>query len=317
MTYCYTVRNTGNWALVAHNLIDDQLGTILTNFPYNLMPGASAFLTMTIVVTDSVTNVATWSARGGGGAVASDDDLAQVVVVPPSLELVKTVGLDASVCASTDQVEVAPGTPVTYCYEVTNTGIEALDQHTLVDDQLGTILMNFPYNLMPGASAFLTQTVVVSDSITNIATWSAETDDGIAVSDEDTAQVVVIPPAIELVKTVGLDASVCAATDQVDIPAGTKVTYCYSVRNTGITSLETHYLVDDQLGVILSNFPYSLMPGASTFLTQTVTISNTVINEATWRGITAGGFEAIGFDTAQVNVEGDGLFDLFLPAINR
>lgn len=317
VTYCYEVTNTGTEILDQHNLVDDQLGEILTNFPYNLAPGASAFLTQTVVVSESVTNIATWSARTAGGVVASDDDSAQVVVVPPSLELVKTVGLEANVCASTEQVEISPGTRVTYCYEVTNTGIEALDQHTLIDDQLGRILLNFPYNLMPGASAFLTHTVVLSQSVTNIATWSAQTSSGVDASDEDTAQVVVIPPAIELVKTVGLDASACAVSDVVDITAGTQVTYCYTVRNTGITNLVTHHLVDDQLGVILSDFPYHLVPGASVFLTQTVTISNTVINEATWTGITASGIEAAGIDTARVNVEGDGLFDLFLPAINR
>ena len=55
------------------------------------------------------------------------------------------------------------GTPVTYCYTVTNTGAVALDFHTLVDDQLGTVLDNFFYALAPGASVFVTVDDVVLD----------------------------------------------------------------------------------------------------------------------------------------------------------
>ena len=80
----------------------------------------------------------------------------QAAVNVASLNLNKTVGTDASVCAVTDSIEAEPGTNVTYCYEVTNTGTDILITHNLVDDQLGTILVNFPYNLNPDNSAFLT-----------------------------------------------------------------------------------------------------------------------------------------------------------------
>jgi len=108
-----------------------------------------------------------------------------------SLTVNKTVGTNPLLCASTDQVEVAAGTEVTYCYEVTNTGLTNLVSHTLVDSELGALLTSFPYILVPSASAFFTQSVVLNASVTNTATWSALTSNQIQASDDDTATVIV------------------------------------------------------------------------------------------------------------------------------
>jgi len=317
VTYCYTVHNTGTENLITHDLVDDQLGLILDGFPNNLVPDASAFLTMTAVISESVTNHATWSALSSYGGTASDEATARVTVLPPSLTLSKTVGTDDTVCAETDAIEVGPNAQVTYCYEVTNSGLDSLVVHDLLDDRLGTILTDFPYSLAPSASAFLTQTVVISESVINTATWSADTADGRTASGGDSAQVTVVPPTLELVKTVGLNPALCANTDVVDIEAGEEVTYCYVVRNTGISSLVTHGLVDDELGTLLTNFPYVLAPDVSVFITQTVVISNSVINTGTWSALTPEGAQASESDTARVLVAGDPLFALFLPMLNH
>ncbi len=317
VTYCYTVHNTGTENLIEHDLVDDQLGLVLDNFPYILVPDASAFLTMTAVISESVTNHATWSALSTYGGTASDEATARVTVLPPSLALTKTVGTDANACSTTDAIEVRPFVRVTYCYEVTNTGLDPLVVHDLVDDRLGTILTDFPYVLAPSASAFLTQTVVISESVINTATWRADTVDGRTASGGDTAQVTVVPPTLELVKTVGLNPAACATTDSVDIEAGEEVTYCYVVRNTGVSMLVTHNLVDDELGTILPSLDYDLAPDVSVFITQTVVISNSVINTGTWSALTLEGAEASDSDTARVLVAGDPLYDLFLPMLKH
>jgi hypothetical protein len=67
-------------------------------------------------------------------------------LINASIALVKTVGLDPTTCAATDTLQVLAGTNVTYCYEVTNTSAITLTSHTLVDDQLGTLLLDFPYS---------------------------------------------------------------------------------------------------------------------------------------------------------------------------
>lgn len=89
--------------------------------------------------------------------------------------------------------------------------------------------------------------------------------------------------SIALTKTVGLSPLTCAATSNITVPpGGVDVTYCYTVQNTGNVTLSTHSLVDTPLGVILNNFAYDLLPGASAFVTTTANITETTINTATW-----------------------------------
>ncbi len=91
-----------------------------------------------------------------------------------SISLAKTVGTEAGVCAATDSLTVVAGTPVYYCYTVTNTGSSTLNTHTLVDDQLGTLLSGFSYSLAPGANAFfLSAGTPLAATTTNTATWTS------------------------------------------------------------------------------------------------------------------------------------------------
>ncbi len=107
-------------------------------------------------------------------------------------------------------------------------------------------------------------------------------------------------PSIVLTKTVGIDSAVCATTNAITVTVGTDVTYCYEVENTGDVTLNVHDLDDSELGTILSGFSYALDPGASAFLTQTVTLMATTINTATW---TAYNPPYIVDDTATYNFE--------------
>ena len=74
----------------------------------------------------------------------------------------------------------------------------------------------------------------------------------------------------------------------VAVAPGTDVYYCYEVTNTGTITLGLHDLADDQLGTILSGFPFTLTPGASVWLTQTATITQPTTNTATWTAYNAG-----------------------------
>ena len=119
----------------------------------------------------------TWSPAidTGSGAVQDLPFIIEGTVAGgPAITMAKTVGLTAGVCGVDETLTVAPGTPVTYCYTVTNTGSVALNYHTLVDDQLGTVLDNFLFALAPGASTFVTvDDVVLAGTTTNNATWTA------------------------------------------------------------------------------------------------------------------------------------------------
>ena len=85
VTYCYTVQNTGNITMTVHDLVDSELGTILSSFPYMLTPGASVFVTATTNIAVTTVNTATWTASSvNPTSVVSSTDSATVVVMPPT-----------------------------------------------------------------------------------------------------------------------------------------------------------------------------------------------------------------------------------------
>ena len=91
----------------------------------------------------------------------------------PGIELTKTVGIDPSFCAPNDTTEVDEGDKVVCCYKVRNTGGIALTLHSLVDSELGTILVDEPFTLEPGVNAWLTKSATILIDTVNTATWTA------------------------------------------------------------------------------------------------------------------------------------------------
>lgn len=79
----------------------------------------------------------------------------------------------------------------------------------------------------------------------------------------------------------------CGGTNKLRIPINTTVAYCYTLHNSGIITLTQHDLVDDQLGVILTAAPHTLIPGATHTVVVTQTITVTTTNVATWTAATA------------------------------
>ncbi|MER2600278.1 MAG: proprotein convertase P-domain-containing protein, partial [Caldilineales bacterium] len=143
---------------------------------------------ITVVLTNTVTVTATtipdddsMTASATAAAVtitvpASDPTNPQCnpVVPDPAIVMTKTVGTVPGVCATTSKVTVPSGTTVYYCYQVENSGNVTMTVHSLVDDQLGTLLTNSAYVLPPGA---VSDPFIVNASIdittTNTATWTA------------------------------------------------------------------------------------------------------------------------------------------------
>jgi len=93
------------------------------------------------------------------------------------------------------------------------------------------------------------------------------------------------------------------------------VTYCFAVTNTGPLALSRHDLVDSHLGVILDGLPFTLLPDASVFLTQTAIITQTTINSATWTAYNPGPVDVVtATDTATVAV---GAYRVYLPLVMK
>ena len=78
--YCYVIENTGPVTVTRHTLVDDRLGPILTDFPFALGPGGSAFITATAVITETTLNTAVWSVGNGGPILATATDTATLNV---------------------------------------------------------------------------------------------------------------------------------------------------------------------------------------------------------------------------------------------
>lgn len=78
--YCHKILNTGFLPIVSHDLVDDNLGTILNSFPYLLNPGSSAFITSTYLVNSSTTSSSTWTGHSPYGPNAFSSDSVTVIV---------------------------------------------------------------------------------------------------------------------------------------------------------------------------------------------------------------------------------------------
>jgi hypothetical protein len=336
VVYCYGFAGSVVTPTLS-DLVDSELGQIFQSTLITISPGAGMVFTRTALLNSTTVNTATWTATfPQSGFSATVSDIATVTVVPPlspSIALRKTVGTDPASCAATDVITLVGGGNVTYCYTVENTGALTVSLQDLVDTHLGTIFSVPFYILAPGTSAsftqsaFLTQTTVngaactATDSITQtiIVTYTspgfgvrALNGTGVVTAtDFATATVLTAHPSIVLTKTVGTDPSVCAGSGLITVvnQPHADVYYCYQVLNTGDVTLSVHDLVDSQLGTLLSAFPYALPPGASTFLTQNATLTQTTANTATWTaslaGIasaTAGGQAAVEFQYVNIPV---------------
>ncbi len=102
----------------------------------------------------------------------------------------------------------------------------------------------------------------------------------------------------------------CGTVDSLIVAPGTKVRVCYGVTNTGTTPITQHNLFDDQIGAFLAFFNFNLLPGASVFITQKVTIDEDTVFNGTWTGrATVHNVESTDAVTVQVDSDGDGVPD--------
>ncbi len=251
--------------------------------------------------------------------------------IPPVISIVKTAG-------QSQENQVADGgtystelfaNNTTYKYVVTNTGDVRLINVTVVDDN-GTpgtgaaaaddIALTCPKTALdPDESMTCFFTKTVSQNTTNIAKASGvSVGEGTPVSDEDNANVVIVGPAITIVKTAGAsNASQTADGGTYTTEAFTdNVVYKYVVTNTGDVTLNNISVVDDNgtPGVPGDDFAVtcpktSLVADESMtcFATRTVSADRTNIATST------------GFTPQQPNVPvtdtDDAIVDVVAPAI--
>ncbi|HYB93487.1 MAG TPA: SdrD B-like domain-containing protein, partial [Vicinamibacterales bacterium] len=162
---------------------------------------------------------------------------------------------------------VAVGTPMTWTYEVTNTGDVALASLNVTDDK-GVAVSCPSTSLAVGASMVCTGTgVATAGAYVNNGCVAATSAAGVALNACDPDHYYGQTPSISIVKlTNGTDNN---AAPGVYVAAGSTVTWTYNVTNTGNVTLTDVAITDDKVGAICV-IP-SLAPGASDSCTKTGT----------------------------------------------
>jgi gliding motility-associated-like protein/uncharacterized repeat protein (TIGR01451 family) len=291
--YTLTIRNSGN--IVLNNLrVTDagaDLGSINPAF-VNLSPGQSAVIKATHTLTqrqvdqgffsnqaavtgvDPDNNVISDPLSDDPQTTAADDPTVVRIAPAPAVTLVKTGILSAD------------NETITYNFGIRNTGNVTLTNIRLQDNKLG-IDEVLETVLLPGQSITYTEQyqISIADKINRSATNTARafgtapntavvTDISGTQQTNDDPTVVPIPSeaSIALIKTAFLN--------------GNRITYTFTITNTGKNSLQGITLLDPKLGFNAKTLDGTLLPGASMsyeeiyLLTQADREAGRVINTA-------------------------------------
>ncbi len=302
-TWCYAVTNNGDTALSA--VVVDDAGALVA--VGSLAPGETASTSTALVTTDDQSSTATASgtATETGTPVQSSPDGAGIDVIHPSLSIATTVSLGGG-CPGDEVVNVLPGTTITWCYAVTNTGDVTVNGVSVTDNRAGVV---------PGGDVSIdagqTVTFSLGDTGTSDLTVVASAAGldaalGQAVqSNQDPAAVNVVHPSVDIDVTVSTDGT-CPGADSATVPADTIVTYCYQVANLGDETL-TEVIVKDREGAVITTIP-SLDTGAIHLFASApgpVVSDTSALGSVT--AIDAYGFPVSDADTALVDALFDGL----------
>ena len=285
ITYTYTLGNSGSNSLTApYSISDDTVsGISCAGATSPLAPGASTTCTGTYAITQAdldyglVTNNATATA----GAVVSPSATATIIATQnPQLNLGKT---------PVPIIAFNQGANITYTYTLENTGNVTLNgPFSVTDDVVASVnCSGAAGSIAPGASTTCTANYTITNAdvnagfVTNYAIASCAQ----AISNLASATVVTKP----LVLSISASPTTASALGQV-------ITYTYTLRNAGPTSLSSPYTITDDIvtSIDCSGASGSIAPGATTTCTGTHIISQadadagSVTNHATATAIYSG-----------------------------
>jgi len=261
VTYQYAVLNTGNVTVDALTLTDDKLGDITLNVA-RLAPGETATGTATHTIVEAdlpgpLTNKATAKATDSQGKPVTAQATAAVA-------LTYTSSMTVSKVASSTMARV--GEQITYTYTVENTGNINISSLDLNDDKLGKVSVDST-SLAPGerATGTIIYTVLEGDlpgPITNVVTATAK--DILKQTLTETATA-----TVTLTYTASMTVSKVPSSTAARV--GDKITYTYTIVNTGNVTLKGLSLSDNKIGAIRPA-KNSLASGETTTATATYTV---------------------------------------------
>ncbi|WP_277602621.1 DUF7507 domain-containing protein [Macrococcus armenti] len=273
VTYNFTVTNTGNTTLSNVVVNDPMLGGSLkldktTLAPNETTTGVATYtVTATDMANDQIENIATVTGIDPKSQEVKDTDNA--ITTPdgkPGINLDK----------STETTSVSNvGDVITYNFTVTNTGDTTLTNVKVNDPMFSSVTLE-KTTLQPGESTTaiakytVTQKDIDSGQIVNDATATGTPPSGTPPKSDDSVTVPAIATtAIELVKQ----------ADKTEISQhGEVITYLFTVKNTGTTTLTDVVVNDPLIPDDITLEKTTLLPGESTIGRAQYTVTQDDIN---------------------------------------
>ena len=305
ITFSYILTNDGNVTLTGVTVTDPLQGLSPISCPNStLAPGGLMTCMATYTTTQAdmdaggVTNTGTGTGNPPSGPPVTD----AMTITTPAISN-PSITLDKSASVTT---YAAAGSPVTYSYEVTNTGNVTLSPVTVTDPMSGLSALVCPdTSLAPAGSETCTATYTTTQAdmdtgtITNTGTATGDPPTGPAVTATSSVTLTAVPaPAINLTKSASITSFAAA---------GTPVTYSYQVTNTGNVTLNPVTVTDPMNGLSPITCPLTpLAPTTSETCTATYTTTQTdvdvgsISNTGTATGISPTGTQVT--DTSTVTI---------------
>lgn len=293
VTYTYAVTNGGNTPLSNVALVDDACASVTgptdgdTNGDGRLDLNETWLYSCSTTLADDTTNTATVTGEDDLGLEVQDTDTATVVVLNPSITLEKVA--DPTMVRLSDN-------EVQYTLTAFNDGDADLAGVTFTDDTCtGLAITGGDANgdglMNPGETWTATCTARLDQDTTNNAGVTGTDALGEVASDTASADVIVINPSLDIVKT---------PSDSL-IRAGDEVTYTYLVTNDGDDPL-TNVSVADNVCSPVEPASVDLAVGASTTFTCTMNLPGTTTNAAIATGTASDGEPVNDSDVVTVTV---------------
>ena len=272
ITYTYTITNTGNVTLTNVHVTDSRLGPVPGCSIPVLDPMETHVCTATHLTTQAdldrgkIINTATVTGTENGRQVTNKSNKVRIRALQrPAIGIAKSASVSSFSRA---------GTPITYYFDVVNSGNVTLHEIYVTDTRLGKITCP-QTTLAAGASMRCQATLVTTQAdvdrgfIANSAkvTGFSPTEQKVTHNDQLTIKAV-HRPAISIAKS----ASISSFST-----AGTLVTYRYTVTNTGNVTLRG-VSVTDSLGMRVTCPLTTLVPGQAMQCTATRRITQADVN---------------------------------------
>lgn len=311
VTYCFTVKNTGDTYLNSITVHNGHLS--FTDLSVGLLaPGESALVIFAGLIEGDDRNVVQVAANPVsateedivGAEDVSDSDPSEVSTIDanPRINIKNKVYLgdddEGAKCGTDEAEETVEGyfdDAVVYCFTITNTGDTHLDEVSINNIALDFYDDSTIGVLAPGDSITVPVVSRIEESLENTADVTAVpvTSEGVEitgvddVTDSDTSAVekleydatVLIENNVYLGHDDGQSCDTDSAVSRVSGYDGADVTYCFKVTNTGSTHLAQIAIDVPQLSFFDSSIA-TLAPGESSIVSYPSEIKNDLENMA-------------------------------------